>query len=144
MALTLTGWVGSARVIRSQVLSEKEEPYIEAAKASGSPDYNILFRHILPNVVSLIFMYIMLGITNAILSEAVLSFLGLGPQWISWGCILQEAALPGMGGGRMGGLGGALFEAWWNMFFPGAALTMVSIGFMFLGNAMEEVVSPNR
>ncbi|NIQ04609.1 MAG: ABC transporter permease [Candidatus Korarchaeota archaeon] len=144
LALTVTGWVGSARVIRSQVLVEKKKPYIEAAKASGCPNWHIMIYHIFPNVISLIFMYIMLGITNAILAEAVLSFLGLGPQWVSWGRILQEAALPGLGGGRTGGLGGTLFEAWWNMFFPGIFLTSVSIGFMFTGHTMEEIFQPER
>src|SRR5438128_9143539 len=86
------GWMGFARVIRSQILSLKERPFIEAAKAAGAGTRRILSSHIFPNVVSLTYVNLALAVPGAIITEAALSFLGLGdPSSPSWGRILSRA-----------------------------------------------------
>ncbi len=86
LTISLLGWRTTSRVIRSQVLSIKERPYIKAAKVSGAGDFRIMYVHILPNVLPMSFLYVALGIAWATLSEASLSFLGLGdPRMISRG-----------------------------------------------------------
>ncbi len=138
IALVVFGWVGPTRVIRSQVLVEKSKEYIEAAKINGASNVYIIFRHILPNVFPLVFIYIMTGVTGAILSEAGLSFLGLGPDWNSLGKILQMASI----GSIQGGGGGAGFYAWWYIFFPGLILALLGIAFMYIGFTLERIFNP--
>lgn len=143
IVLTAFGWVGITKILRAQVLAEKQKPYIEAARASGVPNFRIMFKHILPNVLPLVMMYVMLSVQSAILGEAALSFLNLGPDWNSWGRILQHAAGPIMGGGAGGGAG-TLLSAWWYMFFPGLFLALIGVGFMFIGLTVEAVFNPQR
>ncbi len=125
------GWMGFARVIRSQVLSLKERPFIEAARASGAGTGRILTTHIFPNVVSLTYVNLALAVPGAILTEAALSFLGLGdPQTISWGQILDRANELGAS------------SIWWWEVPPGLAIALVSLSFVLVGYALDEIFNP--
>jgi len=126
------GWMGFARVVRSQVLSLKERPFIEAAKAVGAGKFHIIVRHILPNVMSLVYVSLALSVPTAILSEAALSFLGLfDPTVISWGRMLHDAQA------IEGGL-----DKWWWWLPPGIAIALVSVSFILLGYAIDEILNP--
>ena len=125
------GWMGFARVIRSQVLSIKERPYIEAARASGAGSYQILSKHVFPNIVSLTYVNLALTVPGAILAEAALSFLGLGdPTAISWGQILNRAQET------------FALRYWWITVPPGLAIAIVSLSFILLGYALDEIFNP--
>jgi oligopeptide transport system permease protein len=91
-ALTITAWFTAARIIRGQVLSLRENDYVESAKSMGAPWYRVLFRHVVPNTIGVMIIAIFLEIPNAILGEAGLSFLGLGVQLpdSSWGLMANE------------------------------------------------------
>ncbi|MHA1712719.1 MAG: ABC transporter permease [Candidatus Ranarchaeia archaeon] len=133
LILGLLGWDGTARLIRSQVLSERNKAYVDSARAVGASDTYIIFRHILPNVTPLLFVQITLGVVGAILSEAGLSFLGLGdPASASWGIMLQNAFY-----------GGALLnKAWWFVIPPGLGILFLSLAFTFVGYALDTVLNP--
>jgi peptide/nickel transport system permease protein len=91
LALSVTGWAGYARIVRGQVLAERERPYVEAARALGERDARVLFRHVLPNCMAPVLVQATFGLAAAILAEASLSFLGLGPQNVpSWGALLDQ------------------------------------------------------
>jgi peptide/nickel transport system permease protein len=125
------GWMGFARVIRSQVLSLRERPFIEAAKAAGSGTTHILTKHVFPNIVSLTYVNLALSVPAAILSEAALSFLGLGdPSNISWGQILQIADI------------NAATRFWWNIVPPGLGIAVVSLAFILVGQGLDEIFNP--
>jgi peptide/nickel transport system permease protein len=123
------GWMGFARVVRSQVLSLKERPYVEAAKAVGAGTPYILARHILPNVVSLIYVTLALTVPSSIVAEAALSFLGfVDLSQMSWGRMLQTArGNPGF---------------WWWVIPPGLAIATLSLSFILLGYALDEILNP--
>ena len=119
--------------MRAQTLSLKERTFVEAAKASGAASGYIIKSHILPNTVPLIFADLVLNIPSAILTEASLSFLGLGdPRVPTWGKILQNARQ----------FGGFTKLAWWWLIPPGLALTFLSLAFVFIGNAVNEILNP--
>lgn len=123
------GWMGFARVVRSQVLTLKERPYVEAAKAVGAGTPYILSRHILPNVVSLIYVTLALSVPGAIVAEAALSFLGFFDKTnMSWGRMLESAR------GRP--------ELWWWVIPPGLAIAVLSLSFILLGYALDEILNP--
>ena len=125
------GWMGFARVIRSQVLSLKERPFIEAAKAAGAGTGRILKSHIFPNVVSLTYVNLALAVPAAILTEAALSFLGLGdPSVISWGQILYRAETQ------------EALAIWWWVVPPGIAIALVSLSFVLVGYSLDEIFNP--
>jgi len=146
IVLSIFGWAGTARVIRSQVLAAKAAIYVEAAKAAGATSTWIMRKHILPVTLPLITMYVMTSIVSNILSEASLSFLGiLTPDWPSLGLILQEASniqLAGSGGGT-GGAGGVL-GAWWWVVFPGLILMLIGLGSYLVVDALNKVFNPKR
>ena len=126
------GWMGFARVVRSQVLSLKERPFIEAAKSVGAGKFHIITRHVLPNVMSLVYVSLALSVPTAIISEAALSFLGLfDPSVISWGRMLHDAQT------IEGGL-----DKWWWWLPPGVAIALVSLSFILLGYAIDEILNP--
>lgn len=129
----LLGWTGSARVLRSQVLSVKEKPFVESARAVGASDARIIIRHILPNVLPLIVAQNVLRVGSSILSAASLSFLGLGdPVHVSWGIMLRFAFSRG-----------ALFSNYyWYLIPPGICITLVVLAFTFVGYALDQVVNP--
>ena len=133
VVLAIFGWVSIARVVRAQTLSVKERPYIEAARAIGAGDLRIMLKHILPNIAPLVVAYIILGATTAILTEAGLSFLGLGdPTAKSWGQILHHAHVR------------HAFELglWQWVFVPGMCIALMGMSFTLLGMSIEEYVNP--
>lgn len=125
-------WRTTARVIRSQVLSIKERPFITAARVSGASDLRIMYIHILPNVLPMSLLYIALGIAWATLAEASLSFLGFGdPRMVSWGKMLYYTFLTG-----------SARSDWWNVLPPGICITLFVISAFMVGQAYEEVINP--
>jgi peptide/nickel transport system permease protein len=133
IVIAILGWTGTSRLIRSQVLAEKNKAYVESARAIGASDTYIMFRHILPNVTPILFANITLGVVGAILSEAGLSFLGLtDPEDPSWGRMLADART-----------GGAFsIGAWWVVLFPGLMITLLSLAFTFVGHTLDQVLNP--
>jgi peptide/nickel transport system permease protein len=115
LALCIIGWVGYARVMRGQVLKVREYDFVQAARALGASDMRILFTHILPNAIQPLIVQASLGMAGAVLSEASLSFLGLGipPPAPSWGTMIEEAR----------GLD-TLYNAPHVLFFPGIAIAL--------------------
>lgn len=122
-----------ARVTRAAVLSVSQEVYVRASRSVGAPDARILFRHVLPNAAPSIIVQTSVSLAFAILSEAALSFLGLGtqPPNSSWGLMLSQ--------GR-----GFLEQAWWMAFFPGFAIFLTVLAFNLLGDALRDVLDPRR
>ncbi len=128
----LLKWAGVSRVIRSQTLSLKVRPYVEAAKVAGASHRRILLRHILPNVLPLSFLYMTFGVTSAILIEAALSFLGFGdPSTVSWGMMLQWIWKTGH-----------MFRAPYWLLPPGICISLITLSFYLVGRAMDEVLNP--
>lgn len=133
LGIVLLQWRGSARVIRSQVLSLRERPFVKAAKITGASDLRILVRHIAPNILSLSFLYASFAIGWAILTEAGVSFLGLGdPNRVSWGTMLQSAR----------GFNAVAEGAWWWFIPPGVCISLVVLSGFLIGRAYEEIVQP--
>lgn len=133
LVIGLLSWTYMARVVRAQTMSVKERKFILRARAVGVSDLNIIVYHILPQILPIIFAEGTLDVSFAILSEATLSFLGLGdPTLISWGSMLNRAFLRGA----------VANGAWWVLFPPGIAIAWVTLGFTFLGNALQEIVNP--
>ena len=129
----ITTWPGTARVVRAQVLTLKERPYVERARALGASNRQIIARHILPNVFPLIFANTILVVAVAILAEATLSFLGLGdPFSVSWGSILESAFAEGA----------ISLGAWWYLVPPGLCIVLVVLGFTMCGYAFDEILDP--
>ncbi|MBS3933387.1 MAG: ABC transporter permease [Truepera sp.] len=131
VALGVIGWSDYARLVRGQVLSVKENDYIQAVRATGASDLRIIFRHILPNVVAPIIVLATLGMAGALLAASALSFLGLGaqPPMPDWGAILAD--------GR-----GFLRRAPWIATFPGLAIMFTVLGFNFLGDGLRDALDP--
>jgi len=127
-------WAGSARVIRSQVMTISKQEYVLAARAVGATDRHIIFRHILPQVMLLAIGQFVLVISTAILLEAALSFLGLGdPIQKSWGTILYWAQVRGA----------FLTPAWlWWVMPPGLLIVAAALGFALIGFSLEQRVDP--
>jgi ABC-type dipeptide/oligopeptide/nickel transport system permease subunit len=133
IVIAILGWTGTSRLIRSQVMAEKNKAYVESAKAIGASDTYIIYRHILPNVTPILFADITLGVVGAILSESGLAFLGLtDPSEPSWGRMLSDAQ----------GAGGFSNGAWWVVVFPGAMITILSLAFTFVGHTLDHVLNP--
>jgi peptide/nickel transport system permease protein len=133
LVIGFLSWTYAARVVRSQVLSVKERQFIMRARAIGVGHLRIMTVHILPQVIPVIFAEGILDISYAILSEATLSFLGLGdPTLISWGSILNRAFLRGA----------VTRGAWWFLIPPGLALAWVTLSLNFIGNALQELINP--
>jgi len=127
----LLGFMSTARVIRSQALSYKERTFIEAARAAGAGSSRIMFKHLLPNVMSLAFAQLALSVPTAIVTEAALSWLGLGdPTVPTWGRMLYLAHYYGV------------LKEWWWIVFPGLCIALASVSFIFVGYAMDEVLNP--
>ena len=130
--LSALGWPGIARVIRAQVLSLKERPFVDAARVAGASDTRLIFLHLTPNVLPFSFLYMSLGVAAAIITEAALSYLGLGdPNVTSWGGMLSTLIT----------LGGGLYYWWW-LLPPGLAITFLSLGFYLLGRGFDEIINP--
>lgn len=130
----LSGFGGTAVVLKSQALAVKVKPYIDAARVSGGSNLRLVFRHIMPNVLPLSFLYMMFTVTEAISLEATLSFFGLLNVDMTWGLMLSAAESHGYL--RTG------LEFWWLFLPAGLAVTLLAAGFFFVGRAMDEVVNP--
>ena len=129
----LGGFGGTAIVIKSQALTVKVRAYIEAARVAGGSHAHIILHHIVPNLLPLSFLYMMFGVTEAIAAEATLSFFGLLDVRMSWGLMIHTANTAGYL---------LNFETWWLILPAGAAITLLSAAFYFVGRAMDEVVNP--
>jgi peptide/nickel transport system permease protein len=125
-------WPQVARVVRSQGLATAAMPFTEAARALGGTDWHVLWRHLLPDAIPVIVVNLVLTLARAVLSEAGLSFLGLGdPEQWSWGKILQNAQRSG-----------AFVTAWWQTLFPSVAILLLVIAATFVGTSLNEVMNP--
>jgi len=134
LLIGIFSWMGFARIIRSQVLSLRERPFIEAAKASGAGTGYITLRHIFPNIVSLTYVNLALTVPAAIVTEAALSFLGLGdPTVVTWGSMLGTANDQGATVSNI---------AWWWILPPGLSIALISLAFILIGYAMDELFNP--
>ncbi len=130
--ISLFRWPGVSRVIRAQTLSLKQRPFIEAAKVAGASHLRIIFRHIMPNVLPLSFLYMTFRVTSAIVIEAALAFLGFGdPGTVSWGMMLQWVWKTGH-----------MFKAPYWLLPPGICISLITLSFYMLGRAMDEVLDP--
>ncbi len=130
----LSGFGGTAIVLKSQALSIKVKPFIDAARVSGGSNSHLIFKHIIPNVLPLSFLYMMFTVTEAVSLEATLSFFGLLNVDMSWGIMLNTAQSQGYL--RTG------LDYWWLLIPAGFAVTMLAAGFFFVGRAMDEVINP--
>ncbi|WP_093798747.1 ABC transporter permease [Streptomyces sp. Wb2n-11] len=133
LAIGVTSWPTTARLVRAQTLAVESRPYIERATALGGGHGHIMTRHVLPNVMPLVLAQTTLGISNAILTEATLAFLGLGdPDVVSWGGMLQDAREAGaVSSGH-----------WWYLAPPGIAIALVALAFTLCGRTVESVLNP--
>ncbi len=133
IAIGVTSWAGTARVVRSQTLTIEARPYIERAKALGAGDGHILGKHVLPAVLPLVLANTTLTVGSAVISESTLSFLGLGdPGTVSWGSMLKTAL----------DTGAATAGYWWYVIPPGVAIVLVVLCFTLVGRALEAVFNP--
>lgn len=132
LVLGITGWVSFARLVRSEVLTVRELDYIQAARAIGASHGTIIFRHILPNVISSVIVLTTLQVATNILLEAGLTFLGLGvdPTIPSWGGMLAD--------GR-----NYITNAWWVATFPGFAIMLTVLGINLLGDWLRDELDPS-
>ena len=135
LALCIIGWVGYARLIRAQVLKVREYDFVQAARALGAGDFRILFVHILPNAIQPLIVQASLGMAGAVLSEASLSFLGLGvpPPAPSWGVMIEEARDLS-----------TLQAAPHALIFPGLAIALTVLAFNFIGDGLREYLDPRQ
>lgn len=134
MAISLTHWMSTARLVRSDTLSIRQRPFVESAVSLGAGDGYILFRHILPNLLYITVVSVTLMTAHAILTESFLSFLGLGipPHLPSWGNMLNEAQRDVMRG------------IWWTTLFPGMMIVITVLSINFLGEDLKRRLAPRR
>ena len=131
IAISIVNWAGTARVVRAQTLVLKEKEFVEAARVMGVKDWVILVRHLLPNCIPSLLVLFTLGIPEAIMSEATLSFLGVGaqPPMASWGLMVSSGKE-------------FLFMAPWVAIVPGVAILLVAMAFNFLGDGLRDALDP--
>ena len=133
IVIGLTSWPGLARIIRAETLSLKQREFVLASRLLGQPDFLIIWRHILPNLIHLVLVSAVLNFGGAILTEAGLSFLGLGvqPPTPSWGNILTAGK-------------DYIHFAWWLVIFPGFALLFLVLNFNLLAEALQRAFNPRE
>jgi peptide/nickel transport system permease protein len=133
IVIAVTSWASTARVVRAQTLSVRERAYVERSRALGAGSWHVVTRHILPNVMPVLFANAVLTVALVILAETTLSILGLGdPTAVSWGVIIEEAFSAG-----------ALTAGWWWWLIPpGIAIVLVTLAFTMCGYALDEVLNP--
>lgn len=131
VVIGLTSWPEVARLVRGEFLKQKEMDYAAAARALGFGDRRIIFRHILPNAVSPVFVAATFGVAGAILTESGLSFLGFGvpPPTASWGEILKQSQ-------------SYVDFAWWLVLFPGIAIFLTVVAFNLVGDGLRDAMDP--
>jgi peptide/nickel transport system permease protein len=133
IAIAVTSWAGTARIVRAQTLAVEARPFIERAHALGAGHFQVLIRQVLPNVMPMILVNGTLTVAGSILSETTLQFLGLGdPTDVSWGTMLDQAVQQGA----------VTAGAWWYLLPPGIAILIVVLGFTLTGRAIEDVLNP--
>ena len=130
----LTEWLTMARIIRGQVLVLKQQPFVQASLALGQSHWQILWKHLLPNLSGIILVYLTLTIPAVILDESFLSFLGLGVQEpdASWGTLVSEAAA----------LINPVHSYWWTLLFPGGMMALTLLALNFLGDGLRDTLDP--
>jgi peptide/nickel transport system permease protein len=132
LMIGLTGWTGTARLVRSEALSIKTREFIQALIALGASDFRIIFGHILPNVIGVVIVVATLTMPGVILAEAALSFIGLGdPTVPSWGAILNTGQEN-------------LDTLWWVAVEPGVLLLLTVLAFNFLGDGLRDAFDPTK
>jgi oligopeptide transport system permease protein len=124
-------WMDMARVVRGQTLSIRSKEYVEAARAIGVPTWRIIFSHVVPNLLGIVVIYTSITVPGVILTESVLSFLGLGVQepMTSWGVLIHDGA-------------NVMASSPWMIWFPGAALTLTLYCANFIGDGMRDALDP--
>lgn len=133
IAIGVTSWAGTARLVRSQTLTIEARPYIERAWALGAGNRHVIGKHVLPAVMPLVMANTTLTVGGAVIAEATLSFLGLGdPTKPSWGTMLKQAM----------DSGAATAGYWWFLLPPGVAIVIVVLSFTVVGRAFEAVINP--
>jgi peptide/nickel transport system permease protein len=133
LVIGVLSWPGTALLIRSQTLSVKERAFMERARVLGASRWHQVTRHVLPNVMPMVFANTTLTVAIAILTETTLSFLGLGdPTRVSWGSMLDDAF----------SAGALTTGAWWFVLPPGVCVVLVVLSFTLIGQALEEVLNP--
>jgi len=131
LVISLLGWMFFSRTVRSQVLSLKERAFIEAARAAGGSNIHIAIRHVLPNVMGLVYVSLATNVPAAITSEAALSFLGLGdPSIMSWGQMLHDIVYYA-----------AIKELYW-VVPPGLCIALLAVSFVMMGFSLDEILNP--
>lgn len=131
LAMTLTGWIGMARIVRGQILQLKEQEYVLAARSIGANAARILFKHLIPNAMGPIIVTMTLTVPSAIFTEAFLSFLGLGVQVpiASWGTMASDGL-------------GALRYYPWRLFFPAIFISVTMLSFNVFGDGLRDALDP--
>jgi oligopeptide transport system permease protein len=131
VAIGAVSWLTMARIVRGQTLSAKQKEFVEAARAAGVGPFGIIRRHIVPNVVGPVIVYVTLTIPGVILAESFLSFLGLGIRepFTSWGVLISEGA-------------GQIETAPWALIFPGAFMALTLFCFNFIGDGLRDALDP--
>ena len=133
-SLGLIEWLTMARIVRGQVLALKSQQFVLAARSLGQSHTNIIIRHLLPNLIGIVIIYLTLTIPAVILDESFLSFLGLGVQapQASWGSLLSEGAL----------VINPVKSYWWLLLFPALVMSMTLLALNFLGDALRDALDP--
>ncbi|GAA1938345.1 ABC transporter permease [Amycolatopsis minnesotensis] len=133
VAIGLTSWPTTARLVRAQTMTIESRPYIERSKALGGGHLHVIGKHVLPGVMPLVLANTTLVVGSSIIAESTLSFLGLGdPSLASWGQMLERAL----------SVGAATSGAWWYLLPPGLAIVVVVLCFTLVGRALETVLDP--
>jgi oligopeptide transport system permease protein len=137
LAIGAVSWLTMARVVRGQVLSLRAQPFIEACRAAGLPQWRIFTRHLLPNLIGPITVYATLIVPSAILNESFLSFLGIGiqPPVPTWGSLASDGLLPALN---------PVNHRWWMLVFPCTLLAVTLLCLNFMGDGLRDVFDPKR
>ena len=136
ITLGLIEWLTMARIVRGQVLALKERPFVQAARVLGQSHVRIVLRHLLPNIMPIVIVYLTLTVPAVILDESFLSFLGLGiqPPQASWGSLLSEGAASI----------NPLKIYWWLLLFPAATMSATLLALNYLGDRLRDTLDPRR
>ena len=131
IVIGLTSWMGTARFVRAEFFSLKEQDFVVAAKALGLPERRVIFRHMMPNALAPVLVSASIGVASAILTESALSFLGFGvqPPYATWGNILSDGK-------------DFIFDAPWLFFIPGLSILVVVLAFNLVGEGLREALDP--
>jgi len=131
VAIGAVSWLTMARIVRGQTLSARQKEFVEAARAAGVSPFGIVLRHVVPNVVGPVIVYVTLTIPGVILAESFLSFLGLGIRepFTSWGVLISEGA-------------GQMETAPWTLVFPASFMALTLFCFNFIGDGLRDALDP--